>query len=387
MRLQTILLLLLILAMAGIIFVAALGLSSALPAQDLAQYWAAAHLARQNPYSLQQVVDFEKAAGCKATRLVMRNPPWTIPVILPLALLNYSTAYAFWVLLTVVAVAGCARAIWKLLTPTQSLAPAFLSLIFGPTICLVMLGQLAVLELLGISLFLVFVERRRDWLAGASLLLVLIKPHVALPFLVAVLLWTLHRKRWGVLWAGAIALIGSSLAAVAINPRVFAQFLQFAGQYAQETLAYPNLGGILYLVTGRHALALLPQMLGLCWLAWYWRRHRASWDWKTHGMLVLLVSIVSSYFSYSYDEIIVLPALIAAYATGNRRIFLAGFIFTNLGWAAYIGNFAGRFGYDYTFLCWTPCAWLLTYLLSRRQTAPLLVPEPVGVAGRIDSQP
>ncbi|MGC2209063.1 MAG: glycosyltransferase 87 family protein [Candidatus Korobacteraceae bacterium] len=207
---------------------------------------------------------------------------------------------------------GCARVAWNLYNPSASLAPAFLSLLFGPTICLLMLGQVTVLVLLGITVFLTQVERRRDWLAGASLLLILLKPHIAIYFLLAVLLWTLQSKRWTILVSGALAVAAATVAALAINPHIFLQYLELVRQFAHETEIYPNLGGLLYTATGHHGWAVLPQLTGMVWLAFYWKRHGADWDWQTDGVLVLLVSVVCSYHSFPYDEILFLPALKAA---------------------------------------------------------------------------
>jgi hypothetical protein len=132
-----------------------------------------------------------------------------------------------------------------------------------------------------------------------------------------------------------------------------------------ETYPYPNVGGLLFATSGHHVLALLPQLIGVVWLLFYWWQHRSDWDWKTNGMLVLLCSVACSYYSYPYDEILVLPALIAAFANGNRRIFLAGFVTTNLAYVVYLFQIAGKFGFGPLFLSWTATAWLLTYALSQ----------------------
>ena len=157
------------------LFVAAFMAASALPVQDLAQYWAAAHLVKTNPYSYQLVSDFEKSAGISsnALPLVIKNPPWAILFILPLGLFGYYVAFAIWAVFSVVVVAGCALAAWNLYNSPPSLAPALLSLFFGPTVVLLMLGQWTVLVLLGVTLFLTMAARKKDWYAGASLLLVL----------------------------------------------------------------------------------------------------------------------------------------------------------------------------------------------------------------------
>ena len=152
MLVRRILPLLLIALMLGALFVAALAAASALPVQDLAQYWAAAHLVTKNPYSLELTTSFERSAGVVsvAPPLVTKIPPSAIMLVLPLGFLGYKAAFALWSVMSIVVIAGCARAVWDLCTPTPSLAPALLSLLFGPTVVILMLGQLTVVVLLGI---------------------------------------------------------------------------------------------------------------------------------------------------------------------------------------------------------------------------------------------
>ncbi len=361
-----------VLLIAGVIclvYAAGLLAASALPVQDLAQYWAAAHLVKANPYSYAATSAFELSHGIPASTglLVIKNPPWAIVLVLPLALLNYQAAFAAWMALTVLVITGCARAAWSLFTPRSSLAPALISLLFGPTIALLMLGQLTVLVLLGITIFLIAIERKLDWLAGASLVLILIKPHVMLLFLIIVALWVYRSRRLAIIWFGSFALLVLSGVALLINPHIFAQFLARTRLVVGEDYPYPNLGGLIFMLSSHHSLALLPQVVGMIWTLIYWHRHRFTWDWKTDGMFVLILSIACSYYSYPYDEILLIPALLSAYALGKRGIFLMGFVITNLGYAIYISNLAGKFGFGSQFLCWTASAWLITYALSQRR--------------------
>ena len=351
----------------GILFVAALMASSALPPQDLTQYWAAAHLVRQNPYSAELVSSLEKATGVHAVQppLVLKNPPWAIPFILPLGLLNYQLAFASWTVLSVVIVTGCVGAFWRRLDRTDSLLALILPLVFGPTLVLLLLGQWTVLVLLGITGFLIAIDQRRDWIAGAFLLLVMGKPHVALLFLMAIFFWMIQTRRWKILYSAALSLAASSTVVLALNPHVFAQFLVRTREVVDERVSYPNFGGMLYILTGNNTLALLPQIIGILWLIFYWSRRRQTWDWNTDGMLVLVSSIACSYYSYPYDEILVLPALAAVFLTGNRKVFAVLFIATDLGYMVYLFQIAGKLGFGYMFLSWTAAAWLLTYVASR----------------------
>lgn len=354
----------------AILFLAALMAASVLPPQDLTQYWAAAHLVRQNPYSAQLVSGLERASGTQLSGepLVLKNPPWAIPFILPLAPFSYRVGFALWAVFSFVVVVACSGAISRLLCRSESIASILLPLAFGPTIVLLELGQWTVLVLLGITGFLIAVEQRKDWIAGSFLLLVLGKPHVTLLFLLAIALWTVKSRRWAILYSTGLSLAAACAAVLALNAHVFSQFLARTREVIDERVPYPNLGGLLYISTGNHTLAILPQLIGVLWLFFYWSRHRNSWDWKKNGMLVLVSSIACSYYSYPYDEVLVLPALATALHMGNRRMFLIFFMIAELGYGAYLFQIAGRFGFSYMFLSWTAIAWLITYLVSQRET-------------------
>jgi hypothetical protein len=267
--------------------------------------------------------------------------------------------------MSILIIAGCAYEIGSRFYSRPTLELAVLPFIFGPTLVLLMLGQFTVLLLLGVSLFYAFVRNKRDWLAGASLLLVVSKPHTTLLFLISVALWVFFLRRWVVLISAGLAFSASSVIAIALNPHIFEQFRQRSILVVQESESYPNLGGVLYSISGLHVLALLPQLAGIGWVFFYWRKHRQEWNWEREGMFVLLVSVTCSYYSYPYDEILALPALITALATGNRNAFALAFVITECGYAAYISNIAGHFGFGYMFLWWTSLGWLAAFLLAK----------------------
>jgi hypothetical protein len=368
LRFSDIVALLIIALMLGVLLAVGTAAASALPVQDLAQYWAGAHLVNSNPYSQELVASFEHshAVTAEGTPMVMRNPPQALLLVLPLRFLSYRIAFGLWDLLSVILVALCARTAYSLVSRNPSISPALLSLLFGPTAALLMLGQIVILVLLGITLFFLLVERRKDWLAGAALFLIIPKPHLLLLFIVAVVLWAVHQRRWLILLSAVTTTTIASAAILLLNPHVFAQYLVFVREFSRETTPYPNLGGLLYTLTGQHFLAYLPTIAAIIWLAVYWTRNRQRWDWNIHGMTVLMVSIASSYYSFAFDQIVMIPALMVAFAAGNRLWFYAGFALTNLGYVLYISGAAGHFGFGPMFLWWTFLALLFTYLLSRR---------------------
>ena len=144
--------------------------------------------------------------------------------------------------------------------------------------------------------------------------------------------------------------------------------MQLVHELRYENAYYPNIGGLLYLATGRHWLAFLPQIAGVLWVLAYWAKYRDRWEWATNGAVVLLVSIACSYYGFGYDEILALPALLWAAATGSRTVFWVGFVLTNplqvFSW--YQG---GILRFNPIFLYFAGTAWLLLYLLSIRKTS------------------
>jgi hypothetical protein len=369
-RLTDIAALMLIALMTGGLFFMGVRAASALPVQDLAQYWAGAHLIGSNPYSQELIAQFERSQGLVAAGapIVMRNPPQVLLFILPLRFLNYQSAFSLWDLIGIVILAACARAVYGLVSNEASLVPAVLSLVFGPSVVLLMLGQITTLVLVAISLFLLLTERRRDWLAGVALSLAIAKPHVVLLFLAAVVLWSIRNKRWPVLLGGALALGLEGAIAAVINPHIFSEYFDFVREFSRETTPYPNLGGFLYVLTGHHFLAFAPQIAGIIWLTVYWIKHQRHWDWKNHGMYVVMVSLVSCYYSFPFDQVILIPALVIAFANGNRRLFWCGFILTELGFFVYVSGIAGNFGYGPMFLWWTSLGWFTTFVLAQARS-------------------
>jgi len=359
--------LLLIVLMLGVLLIIGMAAASALPVQDLAQYWAGAHLVTLNPYSQDLVASFERSTGIttEGMPMVMRNPPQALLLVLPLRFLNYRIAFALWDLVSIIIVAGCARAAYGFAANRPALSPALLSLLFGPTVALLMLGQIVALVLLGVTLFLLFVERKQDWIAGATLFLVVPKPHLLLLFIAAVVLWAVHQRRTVVLLSALLTTSIATLLIALMNPHVFAQYLAFAREFSHEATPYPNVGGLLYMLSGIHFLAYLPFIGASVWFTVYWIRNRHAWDWKIHGLTVLSVSVSCSYYSFPFDQIVMLPALMVAFATGNRLLFYAGFVATNLGYVLYISGAAGHFGFGPMFLWWTGLGWFATFLLAR----------------------
>ncbi|MGC8782612.1 MAG: glycosyltransferase 87 family protein, partial [Anaerolineae bacterium] len=182
---------------------------------------------------------------------------------------------------------------------------------FFSTVTVLRMGQIGPLLLLGVVGFVRYERERRDWAAGALLALIAIKPHLLYLIWPALLLWIAQTRRWRILAGAATALLAATAAASIANPRVIGQYLAATAADSPLVWATPTFGSLLRLLFGfdRRWLQFAPVVPGLIWLLIYWRRRRADWRWTDRMPLLLLVSVVTTAFGWSFDQVVLLPAV------------------------------------------------------------------------------
>lgn len=177
---------------------------------DFATYWVFSRqlLTGHNPYSLHETLAAEAALGTDGPGVVL-NPPWIVPVLLPLGFFSYVMAQRIWfaanfaILLFSAELAG--RVYAPRLSPFRNWLLVFT---FLPAMTCVAVGQMGGLVLLSIVMFLYFAAREKWAAAGACLFLASLKPQLAYLLWPAIVVWTIAdlRRRWRLL-AGLAALI------------------------------------------------------------------------------------------------------------------------------------------------------------------------------------
>jgi hypothetical protein len=296
-----------------------------LPLIDFVEYWAAGRLNvhGENPYDAKRMEELEFAAGRAEDVILMWNPPWALPLVMPLGLLDCRTAHLLWLALLLGVVAWCADALWRMYGgPVEQRRLAWLlSFTFLPTLFALKTGQIAPLLLLGLVLFMACVRQGRDFLAGAALLLLALKPHLLYLFWIALLFWCAAERRWKILGGGLTATAVALALALACNPAVLGQYLHTLTHRPPAQYRSPTLGMALRLLLGEEQfrlqfLALVP---GLLWLPFYWRRHRRAWDWNEHLPMLAFVSLLTAaYGAWLFDLVLLLPPLLQVVATHCR---------------------------------------------------------------------
>jgi hypothetical protein len=281
--------------------------------RDFIVYWATGQqlLHHGNPYDPHAMSSIERGAGMPAKYSVnyMRNPPWALPLALPLGMLGFRAA-------SLVGAAGLAlcfvvsvQLLWQMYGRPQS-SLYFIGYSFAPALVCLIWGQTSLFALLGLVLFL-RLYRTQPFAAGMALWFCLLKPHLLLPFFAVLFAWILASGSYRVLAGAVVALAVSCALAYAIDPMAFGQYLHMASTSGVEHQDIPSISVLLrnWIAPQAFWVQFVPAALGSLWaLKYFWNR-RKEWEWRQHGSLVALASILVTPYAYLGDQVIALPSL------------------------------------------------------------------------------
>ena len=286
--------------------------------RDSIAYWAAARLLidHQDPYSSPSVLALQRGQGYHAEKpLVLRTPPWSLWMVLPLGWLNAYWAWVFWLAVLLTSLFLSMRLSWRMYgegirPPSVFLLAGYL---FAPVPACLVAGQFGLVLLLGIVLFFVFAERH-PWLAGAVLLIPFAKPHLFTLLWPILAIWIASRKKWTMAAGFALAFSSSVAIAWAFDPAVFSHYREMLRQASIQFEFIPAISGVVRLIFFRRFFwaQFLPMVAAFGWSAWYYWKNCDIWTWKNHGPALLVVSVLTTPYAWMTDETILLPAILQA---------------------------------------------------------------------------
>ena len=340
---------------------------------DFVEYWAAGslNLAGQNPYDPALILAVERSAGYTGDRaLMMLNPPPVLTLVMPFSLLPYRQAAVLWLLLNTAILVWSCTILWDLAgAPRHKRWVAYIcGAVFVPTLMTLLLGQISIVLLLGLALFLRFVRDGRMIAAGAATTLLLVKPHIVYLVGVALIAWWLRHRDWRVILGVALGGIGV-LVPLAFNPAIYAQFAELTRNESLTHFSTSTLGTLLRMAArdpSRFGLQFLPMVLGIAYLATRFRRGRSTvWDWEREMPLLVVVSLATAAYGWVFDQVVLLVAAISMFgvaiqAGGIRLAAMIGF-WTVTGAITFVQAFRGVNSFWYF---WLPFAYLLAAVIA-----------------------
>jgi uncharacterized protein len=355
--------------------------SDAAGRRDFAEYWASGYqLAHHaNPYDGAAILRLEHSVGFPSGTpvLIMWNPPPALLLVLPLGFLGPATADLLWLLLLLACLVASVRMVWTMHGRPKNQVH-WLGYSFAPALVCLLAGQVSIFVLLGLVLFL-RLHRSHPFLAGVSLWLCLLKPHLFLPLGTVLLVWAIITRSYKLLMGTAIALGVSTAIVFILDPLVWMQYGRMMSTMSTARMQQqiiPCLSILLRWTISPKTMWLqyLPPALGCIWALIYFRKNYDHWDWMEHGSLLMLASVLMAPYSWLVDQAILIPALLhAAYLTRSRSLIA---IVALASAVIEIGALRGLPLMHSAFYIWTAPAWLTWYLYATKRSYTTNVYEP-----------
>jgi len=293
---------------------------------DFVEYWAAGRLALegQNPYDAEALLPLQRRIGWESSSeaLMMWNPPWVLPLVMPLGAMNPAIGQLVWFALSLGAVLLCADYLWRAFGGSAEIRWVgwLAAVTFAPTLFVLMMGQVSALLLLGFVGFAMGMKANRPALAGAAAALTALKPHLFAIFVVLFLLEALRgRRTLRAAVVGVIVLVAASLIPLIWVPDVWSDYVHATqkpsgGAHVEVAdWSQPTVGFWLrQLVPGHPFWAqFVPLGLALVAAPVYWCVRRRSWDWVEESpRLSLALALTACYGAWAFDLVILLPAVV-----------------------------------------------------------------------------
>jgi hypothetical protein len=336
--------------------------------RDFIQYWAAERqlIRGGNPYDVGEIFRIEKALGMQENSpKVTVSPPVAFFYALPLGDLGAKWALIVWLLVLIGATGISAWVLWLILgRPDTRLH--LLVFAFPPTLSCLMAGQLGIFFLLGVVLFLYF-HKSHPWIAGAALLPCALKPHLFLGCIVVLLLWSARRRQFRIFAGFLIALAVSCALTLSLDPSIWSQYRQLMQSTRLMDVFLPTFSvGLRFLIDRQENwIEFVPVALACVWAAWFYWTRRDHWEWTDQGLLVLLVSLVCSPYSWFSDQALLFPAILVGMFVAKKNIpkwiLLGVIVATSLPGVLFSIELPSPF------YLWTAPAWLVWYLYATRE--------------------
>jgi hypothetical protein len=234
---------------------------------------------------------------------------------------------------------------------------------FAPALICLVAGQIGIFLLLGIVLFL-WLYRLRPFLAGAALVVCLLKPHLFLLFGTVLLLWVINTRRYRILAGFGTGLLAACVFALCLDPHAWSHYARMLALQRPTEPLVPSLSRMFRYYVHRDWvwLQFLPAVVGGCSSIWYFWSRRGRWNWLEHGSLLLLVSVACAPYAWITDESVLLPAILVSLyrATDSGRSLLP---FALIVAAVLLEILRGAWIITPYFV-WTAPAWLGWYLYA-----------------------
>ena len=230
--------------------------------------------------------------------------PTGLLVLLPYTLFPFPGATYYWLISNVAIIFTSVLLIWR-----NKDSPVWIPLTaafgFSMTLLSLIYGQVNTLEVLGLALFLFFNSLKRDYAAGAGLVLTTVKPHLVILTLPLLFLDIIRRKQWRVLIGFVGTLTGCALILFVLYPSWPISFWRVVLSGMNTVRVTPTVPGLLVLA-GEHIWSKWIWVIVLLFAIVVWWKHGKKWDQRFLIDVSLIAGMIAAPIGWSYDQVMLL---------------------------------------------------------------------------------
>lgn len=265
------------------------------------------------------------------------RPAFEAVIFAPFAVLSYHAAYLSWVAVNVLLLFLFPFLVMPPGVPSRAqLLLGTLSLSYVPVAIDLLHGQDVIVVLVILAMGLSRLRRRAEFQAGLWFALALVKFHLMIPIMLILALRREAKIVAGFI-SGALALLGISVSivgwrGVALYPAYLRHLnaLHNAGMASPESM--PNLRGMLTIVWGTNPFPAWANWMlvgivlaGVGFVSYRWDNDSGDLQsWDSGFSIAIITTLLTSYYAYSYDLILLLLPIFLLGGSFARKTELRG---------------------------------------------------------------
>ena len=230
--------------------------------------------------------------------------PTGIIVLLPYIFFPFNKAAFLWLFTNILVVSISIFLLWNKVK-IHLWIPFITVFGFSMTLLSLYVGQVNTLVLLGLAILISLEKNKYDYLKGAGLILITIKPHLAIISLPLILLNYFRNKQWRILLGFFTTLIIMVMFLYILYPKWPISFWKLITSGMGSLRNSPTISGLLLVVFGESwgKWIWFPTII-LIIIYWFFRGER--WNFRTMVDLSLILGLLISPLGWSYDQVILL---------------------------------------------------------------------------------
>lgn len=264
-------------------------------------------------------------------------PIWVAILATPFGFLSPFHALALWTTINIFLVYACLRLVYaltpNLLSKMDTIVLMILSLLFVPTLHLLLEGQYNMVLFFVILFSILKMQTKTSWLSGILLSLTMGKPQTSWLLVGAIFLWCITRKRWrelaGFLTASLVLWFGPLF----IYPDWCVEWLTITREQSVRLVNItPSLWGVMrnWLPDDNFLSSTLTLSILLASAFWWFRKTKLP-DTKLWEIAPLaMIGLITSFYGLLYEQVFLLFPFWLCWQWANSRLWrwvLVGWIF------------------------------------------------------------